>query len=79
MDFVRAQVTDLAGPEGDKATVADAHAAAAWHQDAGVLADVEQRGIAVGFDFAVRRLEGDQAAVVPFPAGELGAEAFDRQ
>ena len=79
MDFAGAQVTDVAGPQRDEAAVADAHAAAAGHQDAGVLADIEQRRVAVGLDFTVGGLEGDQAAVVPGTAGEAGAEAFDGQ
>ena len=77
MNFTGTQVTDLAGAERDEAAVADAHPAAAGHQDAGVLTDVEQRRVTVGVNLAVGGLEGDEAAVVPLTPGQVGAEPLD--
>ncbi|BAS10912.1 hypothetical protein AHiyo4_43340 [Arthrobacter sp. Hiyo4] len=71
MDLVGAEVTDLSGQERSQATVADSHPAAAGHQHAGVFADVEQRSVAVGVNFPVRRLKGDQAAVVPYTPAKV--------
>src|SRR5450830_170124 len=79
VDLAGAKVTDLAGPQGGQAAVANSHPAAAGHQHAGVFADIQQGRGAVGVDLAVGRLKGDQAAVVPLAAAQVGAEAFDRQ
>ncbi len=74
-----AQVADLAGEQGDEAALADAHAAAAGHDDAGVLAGLEDGGGAVDLDLAVGGLEGDQAALAAGPVEEHGGEPLDAQ
>src|SRR6478672_10081049 len=79
MDFPGAEVADLAGQERSEAAVADAHAAPAGHQDPGVLADIQDGGIAVSLHLPVGGLKGDQAAVVPYTGVESGVKAFDHQ
>ena len=49
-DRAVAQVADRARPEREHAAHADAHPAAAGHQDTGLLGDVEQRLAAVGLE-----------------------------
>src|SRR4051794_27372853 len=59
VDVAGADVADLAGQQGDDAAVADAHPAAARHQDTGVLAGLEQ-GL-VGEGAGATSHEGDGA------------------
>ncbi len=66
-----AQVAHGSFAEREDAAVADAHPAAARHQDAGVLGGVEDRGGAVGLDDGAVLGEGDGAAL----AGDDGAGA----
>src|SRR3982751_817919 len=57
-----AQVAHGALPQRQHAAVADAHAAAAGHEDAGLLGGVEDRGGAVGLERGAVLGEGDGAA-----------------
>src|SRR5215218_3796349 len=61
--FAVAQVADGALPQRQHAAVADAHAAAARHEDAGVLGGVEDRGGPVGLHGGAVLREGDSAAL----------------
>src|SRR3954453_6765178 len=75
-DLAGAQVPDGALAQGQHAAVADPHAAAAGHEDAGLLGGVEDRRPAVGLDGRAGRGEGDRAALTgddhrrPEPLGE---------
>src|SRR3954452_367432 len=62
-DLAGAQVADGALAQGQHAAVADAHAAAAGHEDAGVLGGVEYGGGPVGLDARAGFGEGDRAAL----------------
>src|SRR5512139_568061 len=59
------QVADPSGVHGQRAGVADAHAAAVGHADAGLLAGLEERGRPVDLDRLARVAEGDRAALRP--------------
>src|SRR4051794_414043 len=62
-DLAVAQVAHRALAQRQHAAVADAHAATARHQDAGLLGGVEDRGGAVGVQRGAGPGEGDGAAL----------------
>src|SRR3712207_5250095 len=62
-DLAGAQVADGALAQREHAAVADAHAAAAGHEDAGLLGGVEDRGGPVGLDARAEPGEGHRAAL----------------
>src|SRR6478752_295251 len=74
-----AQVTDLAGEQGDEAALADAHATTAGHDDAGVLAGFEDGSRAVDLDLAVGGLEGHEAALATGTVEQHRGEPFDAE
>src|SRR6478672_1528446 len=73
-----AQVADRARDQGDRAGVADAHAAAVGHPDACLLAGLEDGGGAVDLDLLAGVAEGQRPALAAL-SPELEGEALDVQ